>query len=197
MKFLKFTYTSCIAGLSACALNIILILLPQNLSPDAQKHVRLGQGILSLIILLTILLKGFAFPYALRLWKEKKIYIILSYFFIAQFLWIVLFRPLSHEMVPDLLMNVVAMIIGFYICFSIKAPPIVRIIRIYAIIGAIIAVPAFILKFSPYHTLFLVYDLVVCMLSIIFGLLWLRLAIRWFEDEKVMHTSLKEIQSIA
>lgn len=138
MKFLKFTYTSCIVALCACTLNIILILLPQNL-----------------------------------------------------------FRKLTHEVVPDLLVNVVTMIIGFYICFSIKAPPIVRIIRIYTIIGAILAVPAFILKYSSYHTLFMVNDLVCGVVAFIFDLAWLRLAIRWFEDEKVMHNSLKEIQQIA
>lgn len=196
MKFLKFVYAFGFLAVGLCLFNLFVyiyfLLHPAIRNPSLEA---LAGNCIGVMIVFMILV-GFTFPYILKQFNEKKSLRVLSYFFIIVLLASTVFiNTTNYRVTQPYFLGIWSLLI-LYICFSVQAKPISRLLRISAIVQTILVIPR--LGLEKYlHESFLIYYDSYYIVSCVFNILLIRIAIRWVREEKVMQESLKEIQSIA
>jgi hypothetical protein len=192
MKFLRLGYYACIAALAACMLDTILIwYYPYNafLSSFSEKW---AANLCSYVMISYTLVISFLFPYILKLFKEKQVLYVLSYFFvIGVVFYLVRSKPIQlvFDVVDDLLL--------LYVWFSIKAKPIRKLMRVSGTVQGIMALLSIVAELGSLQYLGSALNSLWFLVNCIFNFLLIRISINWLQDQKALQHSLQEIQSIA
>ncbi len=197
MKFLQFVYSFIFAAICASIGGLFLGLLVEYNPAIDSANLHFLASLCYQIMVLFMLLIGFTFPYILRLFKEKKHLRVLSYFSVILTLSSSIFQNTTNYKVTYIWMEGAWLVLMIYICFSVKAKPISRLLRNSAVVQALLAIPHILLKHSHFYSLVIICYEIPFLVSCVFNLLLIKITFKRLSDEKVMQDSLKEIQSIA
>lgn len=177
MKFLKFLYPLGIIAIPICILNMVLKFMQKS---DVISSA-LDQSLIvacSFIIALFLLLSAFAFPIILRSFNEKQYIITLSYLSIAVLFLPLFLYPWVLKMGPTLLITAIGSIISIFICYSSKAQPIRKFLRISIMIQTTLLIPLYSLKYSHLYSLYIVFESLTTLVNLIVDVLLIRIVLR-------------------